>query len=465
MAIDKSKIVENAQRYTARGQIEKAIEEWQKLLSLTPNDGNVYNTVGDLYLKKNSTKEAVEEYLKAADAFNKAGFVLKTIAVYKKIIKLIPERIDVYLKLADLNAERGLTSNAIEDYLKVSRYYAKSGQIKETLDIYKKIADLDPTNVTIKLKLAEMYLKEGLKNEAAKEFLEIADVYYYKEQLKEAAEFYGQVLKIDTTNSAALKGLEKLNVSTKKPDVNILLSEADSHIQAGKYNEAEGILTELLKKDSLNPLFRQRLGYTYLGMSKFEEAFSEFKPIIEEYIGKDEFEKAEKIILDYLKADSTGVEAILLLAKLYESSGNLDLSVSEYAKVIEYYLDKGSLAEASLANPIYQKIKELVPDSLEAERFRNIFEPAEVKPSEPEVVEAPVDLVPETEVAEPGVGAMATDEAVVVTKTGAQESQSIENIDAYFTEAEVYMKYGLTKNAIDQLEAIVHLEPNNLRAH
>lgn len=465
MAIDKSKIVENAQRYTARGQIEKAIEEWQKLISLTPSDGNIYNTVGDLHLKKNSAKAAVEEYLKAADAFNKAGFVLKTIAVYKKIIKLIPERIDIYLKLADLNAERGLTSNAIEDYLRVARHYAKIGQIKETLDIYKKIADLDPTNVNIKLKLAEMYLKEGLKNEAAKEFLEIADVYYYKEQLKEAEEFYGQVLKIDTTNSAALKGLEKLNVSTKKPDVNILLSEADSHIQAGRFDEAESIVTELLKKDSRNPLFRQRLGYTYLGRSKFEEAFSEFKPIIEEYIGKDEFEKAEKIILDYLKADSTRVEAILLLARLYENSGNLDLSVSEYAKVIEYYFDKGSLAEASLANPIYQKIKELAPDSAETERFRKIFEPAEVKSSEPEVVEAPVDIVAETEVVEPGVDAMATEEAVVVSKTGTEDSQAIEKIDAYFTEAEVYMKYGLTKNAIDQLEAIVHLEPNNLRAH
>ncbi len=465
MAIDKSKIVENAQRYTARGQIGKAIEEWQKLLSLAPNDGNVFNTIGDLHLKKNSAKEAVEEYLKAADAFNKAGFVLKTIAVYKKIIKLIPERIDIYLKLADLNAERGLTSNAIEDYLKVARYCAKSGQIKETLDIYKKIADLDPTNVNIKLKLAEMYLKEGLKNEAAKEFLEIADVYYYKEQLKEAAEFYGQVLKIDTTNSAALKGLEKLNVSEKKPDVNTLLSEADAHIQAGRFNEAEGILTELLKKDSLNPLFRQRLGYTYLGRSKFEEAFSEFKPIIEEYIGKDEFEKAEKIILDYLKADSTRVEAILLLAGLYETSGNLDLSVNEYAKVIEYYLDKGSLAEASLANPIYQKIKELAPDSLEAERFRHIFEPAEVKPSEPEVVEAPFDAVPETEVVETDVRAMSTEETVVAVNLGTQDSQSVEKIDAYFTEAEVYMKYGLTKNAIEQLEAIVDLEPSNLRAH
>ncbi|MBI5746846.1 MAG: tetratricopeptide repeat protein, partial [Nitrospirae bacterium] len=465
MAIDKSKIVENAQRYTARGQIEKAIEEWQKLLSLTPSDGNIYNTVGDLHLKKNSAKDAVEEYLKAADAFNKAGFVLKTIAVYKKIIKLIPERIDIYLKLADLNAERGLTSNAIEDYLRVARHYAKSGLIKETLDIYKKIADLDPTNVNIKLKLAEMYLKEGLKNEAAKEFLEIADVYYYKEQLKEAEEFYGQVLKIDPTNSTALKGLEKLNVSTKKPDVNSLLGEADSHIQAGRFNEAEGIVTELLKKDLQNPLFRQRLGYIYLGRSKFEEAFSEFRPIAEEYVRKDEFEKAEKIILDYLKADSAKVEAILLLAELYERSGNLDLSVSEYAKVIEYYLDKGSLAEASLANPIYQKIKELVPDSLEAERFRNIFEPAEVKPSGPEVVEAPVDVVHETEVVKPGVGAMATEEAVVVGKAGTQDSQTIEKIDAYFTEAEVYMKYGLTKNAIDQLEAIVDLEPANLKAH
>ena len=100
MAINKSTILQNAQRYTAKGQIDNAIEEWQKLIAETPNDGNIYNTIGDLYLKKNAIKYAVAVYFKAANAFHDAGFALKTISVYKKIIKLAPKRRDDCLKLA-----------------------------------------------------------------------------------------------------------------------------------------------------------------------------------------------------------------------------------------------------------------------------------------------------------------------------------------------------------------------------
>ena len=36
MFSEKSKILETAQQYTIRGQIQKAIEEWKKLLTDTP---------------------------------------------------------------------------------------------------------------------------------------------------------------------------------------------------------------------------------------------------------------------------------------------------------------------------------------------------------------------------------------------------------------------------------------------
>ena len=60
----KNTILANAQKYTARGQIDKAIVEWQKLIHETPNDANIYNTIGDLYLRNNSIQEAVSAYLK-----------------------------------------------------------------------------------------------------------------------------------------------------------------------------------------------------------------------------------------------------------------------------------------------------------------------------------------------------------------------------------------------------------------
>ncbi|MFZ5876501.1 MAG: tetratricopeptide repeat protein [Nitrospirota bacterium] len=175
MASDKNSIILTAQRLTAKGELDKAIEAWKSLIAETPNDGNIYNTIGDLYLKKNAGAKAIEVFLKAGSTFQEAGFALKTIAVYKKIIKLDPSRMDVVLKLADVNAERGIVGNAIEDYLKVARHELKEGRARAAIDVYRKMAALDPGNPTIGLKLAELCQKEGMIREAKEELTRAAD--------------------------------------------------------------------------------------------------------------------------------------------------------------------------------------------------------------------------------------------------------------------------------------------------
>jgi tetratricopeptide (TPR) repeat protein len=174
VASDKNSIILNAQRLTAKGEIDKAIQAWRTLIAETPNDGNIYNTIGDLYLKKGAQAQAIEAFLKAGATFQTAGFALKTIAVYKKIIKLDPGRMDVVLKLAEVNAERGIVGNAVEDYLKVARHELKDGRVKAAIDVYRKIAALDPANPTIGLKLAELCQKEGLISEAREELMRVA---------------------------------------------------------------------------------------------------------------------------------------------------------------------------------------------------------------------------------------------------------------------------------------------------
>ena len=189
--MDKSAIIERAQKYAAKGQLDKAIEEWQKLIQETPNDGNIYNTIGDLQLKRSSSQKAVEAYLKAADAFLYAGFELKTIAVYKKVIKIHTGRLDVCEKLADLNATRGLSANAIEEYHRVAKQYAKLGNMKAVLTVYQKIADLDANNVHARIRLAEMCIKEGFKDQAVEAYSKALEFYRSKDQQNEA----GAILK------------------------------------------------------------------------------------------------------------------------------------------------------------------------------------------------------------------------------------------------------------------------------
>ena len=50
--------------------------------------------------------------------------------------------------------QRGLPASA--------KLYSQEGLIRDALDVYRKIADLDPSNLTVRLKIADIFLKEGL---------------------------------------------------------------------------------------------------------------------------------------------------------------------------------------------------------------------------------------------------------------------------------------------------------------
>ena len=128
MAIDKNVVIKESQKYAAKGQFDKAIAEWKKLLSESPDDANIFNTIGDLCLKKNSKAEAVDAYKKAADILAADGFSSKAIALYKKVLNIDPKKMDAHLALADLNAEKGLTGNALESYKIVADYYTQNKQ-------------------------------------------------------------------------------------------------------------------------------------------------------------------------------------------------------------------------------------------------------------------------------------------------------------------------------------------------
>src|SRR5574341_93849 len=152
---DRNAIVESAQRFAAQGEFEHAIAEWKKLRTGQPTDGTIYNTIGDLHLKRRAILEAVDAYFQAAAEFRAEGSALKAIAVYRKILKVDPSRYQVYRELGDLNAERGLISNAIADYLALTKRCLKEGRTQEAVEVYQTIAALDASNVEAKRRLAE----------------------------------------------------------------------------------------------------------------------------------------------------------------------------------------------------------------------------------------------------------------------------------------------------------------------
>ena len=170
MAFNKEKVMDAARKFVDRGQIDKAVKEYLRIVHEDPKDVRVWLKIGDLYAKKGARQDAIETYLKVARFYHDQGFLQKAVAVYRQILKLDSRLVDVILKLAELYRQLGLMSEAMQHFESVAAHFHREGNTKEALATVKKLVDLDPENIATRIKLAELYSKESLIDDAASEF-------------------------------------------------------------------------------------------------------------------------------------------------------------------------------------------------------------------------------------------------------------------------------------------------------
>ena len=170
MAFNKEKVMDAARKFVDKGQIDKAVKEYLRIVHEDPKDVRVWLKIGDLYAKKGAKQDAIETYLKVARFYHDQGFLHKSVAVYKQIVKLDPRLVDVILKLAELYRELRMMPEAMQHFESVAAHFHREGNTKEALAAVKKLVDIDPENIATRIKLAELYSKEGLVDDAATEF-------------------------------------------------------------------------------------------------------------------------------------------------------------------------------------------------------------------------------------------------------------------------------------------------------
>src|SRR5436309_3024638 len=200
MAIQREQVVQTAEKYVQRGKIEPAIREYRKLLADNPNDINTLNRIGDLYARIQRIDEAVDFFTQIAEQYSTESFFVKAIAIYKKIIKLDPTRLEVYEKLAELYHKQGLVNEARTQYQVLADYYQKHDNAASAIAIYQKMADLEPNNPSYHVKLAEIYQRQQLTEKAMAEYRVIAEMMIAHGRAQDAAQVYERALDIDSSN-------------------------------------------------------------------------------------------------------------------------------------------------------------------------------------------------------------------------------------------------------------------------
>ena len=396
MALDKSAVLDNAQKYAAQGKIAEAIAEWKKLADVSPNDGTPYNAIGDLHLKKNAANDAVEAFFKAAAAFCAGGAALKAIAVFKKILKIDPNQLLAYKFLADLNAERGLVSNAAADYLALSKMYLKANKAKDALETLRLVVKHDPANLDAMRQIADLCLKQNWQEEGGKAFVDLGRLCMSQNRLDEAKAAYKQATQLDPKNRDAAQGLQDLTTgntgafTTLAPgagaagQVNLnaldkatkpaLLEYAMAQMNNGQYGPAESALSELLSREPGEPEVCRLLAKVHLKAGQIVVARGEIQFFAETAIRSGDYKLAESMIQEFLEVNPTSVAMLELLGKTFEESGDKATAATHYGRAVEVLLEHPDPDNPTLPIELFEKIKEIAPSSPVVAKLSALFQ-------------------------------------------------------------------------------------------
>ncbi|MEE8525172.1 MAG: tetratricopeptide repeat protein, partial [Thermoanaerobaculia bacterium] len=196
MALNREGVIRAAEKYVSRGKLEAGIKEYRKVLAENPNDANTLNRVGDLYARIERFGEAVKLFTQIAEQYTRDGFFVKSIAIYKKIIKLDPSSLQVYERLAELYFKQGLINEARTQYQVLADYYQKHDNAASAISIFQKMSEIEPENPTFHLKLAELYESQRLTDKALGSYRQLADLLIVNGSIEEAAQVFLRALDI-----------------------------------------------------------------------------------------------------------------------------------------------------------------------------------------------------------------------------------------------------------------------------
>ncbi|WP_005033174.1 tetratricopeptide repeat protein [Holophaga foetida] len=446
MAIDRNKITKQAENFLASGRIERAIEEFLKLVDDRPDDFNMVNRVGDAYLQAGCVPEAIEMFKKAGIGFERGGFQAKASAVLKKAHRTAPGDVDVAARLADLYRQTNMIKEAIAIHIEVADHFTKKGLIKRALEEFAKVVELDPKNLKNKVKLADLYNKEGMKERAAGIYLEVAESLAVEQMHTEAGQILERAKAMVTTpqvfltqsrlaviqkDLVAAAGYLREGLTANPRCLEILDALAEVEIQAKHPESALEALAQIPQLPEKSLALCERALRELVKAGRAEEALRLYQPIGREMARRGHGDAAahalEMGLQGHLSAD-----AWLLLAEIAHQSGNRADQIQALKQARGEAMAQGN---ASQADEIAEQLGGLgvTPEQLtEAAPSRQVtFAPG------PEIEPSP---------------------AFEVTEVDPVRRMQIEQLQR---DAEHYLRNRITDRAQDCFQKILELDPTN----
>jgi tetratricopeptide (TPR) repeat protein len=213
----KEKYLVAALKFFERGQLDKALLEFAKVVAEDPADTRTWLKMAELHAKLGANTEASEIYLRTGELYAEQGLAQKAVAVYKNALKLTPGAAPAHLKLGALFTQLGLVSDAVQQFELGATVLQRGGAPAEAAAALRRAIAVQPENVVLRVKLAEAASLAGLVEEAVREFGRAADQLKAQGRLDESLRVLERLLFHQPGNTTKARELAEAYIAKGNP--------------------------------------------------------------------------------------------------------------------------------------------------------------------------------------------------------------------------------------------------------
>ena len=294
-----------------------------------------------------------EKILEAARAFINEGKLDKAIREYDKILLADPTDLKVKLRVAELYTKRKQINEAIRIYKEVAEAYTVEGFLLKAVTVFKNILRLNPSFIEVNEELARLYEKMGLTNDAVRQYDILASTLDMRGMGEKVVEVRKKIVGLNPTDGAARIRLAEL-----------LQREGDTAGAIDQYEQyASQVENEGGGKAKLTDLYEKILAHR-------PGNHALVRKLIDIYEELEEHKKA----LKWLEADKELVEndvgLLKLAATIYTTQNQHETARMKYTQIADLETQAGN-AEAALE--AYFEILVMLPDE-EDRLFKRVEE-------------------------------------------------------------------------------------------
>src|SRR5438445_7624272 len=288
----------------------------------------------------------------------------KAIKEYQRVLEVDPDDVRVLQKLAELYQKMNRKAEAADCFEKVAKTYSAQGFYLKAVALYKQVLKVID-RVEVNVRLAELYQQLGLVGDATKEWQTVSAYYDKIGDTKQSLETLRKLVELDPDNVAA-----RIRLGEQFARQDQLVEAVAELRRAAQYLQRNGRHEDYLKvAERISHLDQSDVGLA--------------KELAESYLSRGDSKRALAKLQICFKANPRDLSTLQMLARAFQELGQVSKTVSVLKELARVHVDNVKIGDA---RKVYEQAEELAPDDAEVKQGLKALQDAD----EREAVQQPV---------------------------------------------------------------------------